>query len=251
MIVDKIVGMRKASSGRPQQIDEEDAQFILQCIEEKATAHGRRHDSVLYTGHRAKKKDFLKLANYSRISRGLKPIKSATTVFNRGRPRNKRSLQAKKHLGLGLFCGKKPPKLKENGNILTHHQRAFKKGILISQLHSSKEDEANFNMFISRNDKAYICPGTSTGVQSARNVRIIQPSDITKQKTLPKYDFPLRLVNVTPGVNRIMDFELKDDDNETKIKMTDDNTVVFNRPKHFIGSNGSVWASEFMQLGYL
>lgn len=162
LIVDKRVGMRKASSGRPQQIDEEDEQFILQSIEEKATAHGRRHDAVLYTGHRVKKKDFLKLANYSRISRGLKPIKSATTVFNRGRPRNKRSIQAKKHLGLGLFCGKKPPKLKENDNILTHHQRAFKKGILLGQLHSSKE-EANFNMFISRDDKAYICPGTSTG----------------------------------------------------------------------------------------
>ena len=82
-------------------------------------------------------------------------------------------------------------------------------------------------------------------------MRIIQPSDISKQKTLPKYDFPMRLVNATPGVNRIMDFELKDVDNETKIKITDDNTVVFNRPKHFIGSNGSVWASEFMQLRYL
>lgn len=33
--------------------------------------------------------------------------------------------------------------------------------------------------------------------------------------------------------------------------MTHDSTVVFNRPKHFIGSNGSVWASEFMQLRYL
>ena len=35
--------------------------------------------------------------------------------------------------------------------------------------------------------------------------------------------------------------------------MTDDNTVVFNRPKYFIGSNGScsVSASEFMQLRYL
>jgi hypothetical protein len=74
---------------------------------------------------------------------------------------------------------------------------------------------------------------------------------MSKQKTLPKYDFPMRLVNVTPGVNRIMDFELKYVDNETNVKMTDDNTVVFNRPKHFIGSNGSVWASEFMLLRYL
>ena len=30
-----------------------------------------------------------------------------------------------------------------------------------------------------------------------------------------------------------------------KVKITKDNTVVFNRPKHFIGSRGSVWASEY------
>ncbi len=38
-----------------------------------------------------KKKDFLRIANHSRISRGLKPIKSSTTVYNRGRAKNKRS----------------------------------------------------------------------------------------------------------------------------------------------------------------
>ena len=54
------------------------------------------------------------------------------------------------------------------------------------------------NLFISRGDKAYICPGTATGMQSARNVKIIQPSDPSKQKVLPKYDFPERLVNATP-----------------------------------------------------
>ena len=163
LIMEERVGLRKASSGRPQVIDEEDETFVLQCIEEKSTAHGRRHDAVLYTGHRVKKRDFLRLANYSRISRGLKPIKSATTVFNRARPRNKRSIQTNKHLGLGLFCAKKPPKMKDNENILTHHQRAFKRGILLRQLHQSKAEESNFNLFISRDDKAYICPGTSTG----------------------------------------------------------------------------------------
>ena len=163
LIMEERVGLRKASSGRPQVIDEEDEKFVLQCIEEKSTAHGRRHDAVLYTGHRVKKRDFLRLANYSRISRGLKPIKSATTVFNRARPRNKRSIQANKHLGLGLFCAKKPPKMKDNENILTHHQRAFKRGILLRHLHQSKAEESNFNLFISQDDKAYICPGTSTG----------------------------------------------------------------------------------------
>ncbi len=48
-----------------------------------------------------------------------------------------------------------------------------------------------------------------------------------------------------------MDFELKDVEHDTKIKLVEDQTVVFNRPKHFIGSNGSVWASEFMRLRQL
>eukprot|EP00794_Sanderia_malayensis_P004304 gene4304-4873_t len=49
-----------------------------------------------------------------------------------------------------------------------------------------------------------------------------------------------------------MDIELKDVEyDQTKIKLAEDQTVVFNRPKHFIGSNGSVWASEFMRLHHL
>lgn len=31
------------------------------------------------------------------------------------------------------------------------------------QLHAFNDEEGNFNLFISRDDKAYICPGTSTG----------------------------------------------------------------------------------------
>ena len=50
-----------------------------------------------------------------------KPIKSATTVYNRGRPQNKRSIQAKSHLGIGLFCTKKSPKTEVNDNELTYN----------------------------------------------------------------------------------------------------------------------------------
>ena len=88
------------------------------------------------------------------------------------------------------------------------------------------------------------------GVQSARKLRIIQPSDNSRQRTLPKYDFPTRLVNATPGVNRVVSFEIQEIDNTMKVKSSKDNTVVFNRPKHFIGSSGSVWASEYMRLRY-
>ena len=48
----------------------------------------------------------------------------------------------------------------------------------------------------------------------------------------------MRLLNITPGVNQIMDFELKDVDNENKIKMTHNSTVVFIRPVvDCLGSN--------------
>jgi hypothetical protein len=162
-IIKKRIGLRKKSTGRPQSIDEDNERFVLECIENKATAHGRRHDPVLYLNHRVKKRDFLKLVNYNRARRGLKRLKSATTVYNRASPRNVRSIQAKNHLGMVLFCSKKPPKLQENDNVLTHHQRAFKKNILLRQCHESNGEGLTFNLFLSRDDKAYICPGTGTG----------------------------------------------------------------------------------------
>ena len=36
-----------------------------------------------------RKCDFLKVANFSRTRRGLKPIRSATPIYNRVRPRNR------------------------------------------------------------------------------------------------------------------------------------------------------------------
>ena len=87
-------------------------------------------------------------------------------------------------------------------------------------------------------------------MQGARNVRIIQSCDTSKQRVLPKYDFPERLVNATPGVNRIIKYEIEEQGGNRNLKMTDSDVVVLNRPKHFIGSNGSVWASEFMRLRY-
>ena len=162
-IIKKRIGLRKQSTGRPQSLDEGDERFVLECIENKATAHGRRHDPVLYLNHRVKKRDFLKLVNYNRARRGLKRLKSATTVYNRARPRNIRSIQAKNHLGMGLFCSKKPPKLQENDNVLTHYQRAFKKNILLGHCDESNGHGLMFNLFLSRDDKAYICPGTGTG----------------------------------------------------------------------------------------
>ena len=56
-------------------------------------------------------------------------VKSATTAWNRSKPRNKRSHQARKHIGKGLFCTKKPPKAEDKNNVNTHHQRAHARNI--------------------------------------------------------------------------------------------------------------------------
>eukprot|EP00794_Sanderia_malayensis_P016502 gene16502-18142_t len=45
-----------------------------------------------------------------------------------------------------------------------------------------------------------------------------------------------------------MEYKIEEQDGKPNLKLTDSDVVVFNRPKHFVGSNGSVWASEFMRL---
>ena len=65
-------------------------------------------------------------------------------------------------------------------------------------------------------------------------MKIIQPSDATQQRVLPKYDFPNRMVNVKPGVNRVMSYKLEEVDGSSKIKIVEDDTIVFNRPTFFV-----------------
>ena len=86
-------------------------------------------------------------------------------------------------------------------------------------------------------------------MQSAKNVKVIQPTDPAKQRVLPKYDFLVNLVNATPGVSWFMKYEvIKEDQVKETIKIVESDVVVFNRPKAFVGSSGSVWASEYMTM---
>ena len=114
----------KLGDGAKRSLDTEDEEFIARFIEETCTAHGRRHDTVLYSHRRVKKRHFLSLANYNLYRRGRKLIKSATTVLNRARPKNINSRAAKAHCGKSLFCSKKPPKTESESGIATDHQRA-------------------------------------------------------------------------------------------------------------------------------
>lgn len=238
--------LRKLGSGRKQVLDEIDEKFIAECISSKATAHGRRKDAVLYLHHRVKKRDFLQLANYSRLQRGCQPIKSATTVFNRARPKNMRSRQAKKHLGLGLFCCKKPPKAEDTSSLLTHFCRAHKKNII---RHLSTTDN-NLTTYRSFDDKAYLCPDTSTGMHSARSQAVYSTTDDATARKFKKYDFPISMLNCTPGTFHFMSKQVENIDNKEQVRTTEQQSMVIVKPKYFIGSSGLVWSSHLMDLRY-
>ena len=238
------------NQGRRPLLDSDDEDIIAKCIEDKATYHGRRQNLVMYTNRRVKKRDLLNIANHRLMSVNKRFIKSATTVFNRSKPRNSRSIQSKKHKGKGLFCMKKPPKAEDVDNENTHYQRAHVKNIKMDFFSKAKEATRRYCFMKSIDDKAYLRPGTSEGFQNTRNQRILTSSEVQKARELPKYDWPEKLVYQTPGAHRIFTKSSIMSDTCTKEKLIteDDNHFVFVRPKALVGSSGTVWASETIRL---
>ena len=146
---------RVTNQGAPRLTDSSDEEFLAKCIEDKATYHGRRHDLVMYTNRRVKKRDLLSIANYKLAQRNKKLIKSSTTAYNRSKPKNVRSLQAKHHLGKGLFCCKKPPKAEDSYNENTHYQRAHVKLVKEALFSTAVQNQKPFYIMRSIDDKAY------------------------------------------------------------------------------------------------
>ena len=107
------VKRRRVAAGRPMEMGEDEEQFPLKSIEEMSTAHGRRHDTVLYMNHKVKARDMLKIVNCQREEKNLKPLRSLSTVLSRGKAKRATSIKAKRHKGRSLFCCKKPPKTED------------------------------------------------------------------------------------------------------------------------------------------
>ncbi len=236
---------RKLGAGAHRKLDSEDEEFIAKSIEDKACYHGRRHDTVMYTNRRVKVRDLMNIANHSLTRRGKKHIKSAITAWNRLRPRNKRSRQAKLHIGKGLFCTKKPPKAEDKDNVNTHHQRAHIKNIQMKLFESV--DSAKWAYIHSMDDKAYVRPGTSEGFEKSRRVRILSVTG-NNAKQLPKYDWPEKLVYQTPAAHRIMTKKRTEIDGKPVLHTEVDRHNIFVRPKAIVDSSGTTWASERVRL---
>jgi hypothetical protein len=90
------INKRQLGAGAPVKADEDVEQAIALAIEEKATFHGRRSDSVLYLAgqHRVRVKDFKDIANDHLAARGsVVRIKSNTTLYNLAQPKKSNSVQ--------------------------------------------------------------------------------------------------------------------------------------------------------------
>ena len=236
------------SQGAPQLIDTDDEEFIAKCIEDKATYHGRRHNLVMYTNRRVKNQDLKAIANFHLQSRKKKLIKSSTTAYNRCKPKNIRSKQAKQHVGKGLFCCKKPPKAEDCDNENTHYQRAHVKNVKFAFFGKNSDANHDFCFMESTDDKAYIRPGTSEGFSNARSGKIFTLTDEERARKLPKYDWPEKLVYQTPAAHRIFTKESVMEGEEEKLVTKEDHHIVFVRPKELIPSNGSTYKSETVRM---
>ena len=165
---------RRPGAGAKRKMTEEEEQFVAECIEEKASIHGRRSEGVLFYNKRIKQKDLLSLVNCKRMKMGKTLLKSATTVLNGARPRNKRTLQAKRHsVGKWLFCSKAPPKTDIHLKIHTRHQRQARKLLKIDAWSSKQSDVNKLYLYVSKDDKAYLRPGTSSKFNSILNLKTL------------------------------------------------------------------------------
>jgi hypothetical protein len=172
----------RSDQGRTPVIDSDTENFMLSAIEEKATYHGRRTEQTMFTHRRVKVRDLKNIANHNLASRGKTQIRSCTTAFNRARPHNLRSAQAKRHLGKGLFCTKQLPKTQTKMNENTHFQRAHKKNIMQMFFSIKTRTVKKYCGARSVDDKAYVRPGTGEGFRSTRNKRILTPAAEDKAK---------------------------------------------------------------------
>ena len=171
-----------------------------------------------------------------RLRSGKSEIKSSTTVYNRMKPINQRHIQARSHIGKGLFCVRKPPKSEENDKVPTKYQRSHIKRTIHHLLAAGGD---HVSLIVSKDDKAYIKAEGS----DALDKKSFQSANKENTGILPKYDFANPQLHITPGsLYRFMDYQTDVVDNQTVLKTSADESVCVMRPKHFIGSSGSVCA---------
>eukprot|EP00794_Sanderia_malayensis_P004486 gene4486-5081_t len=74
---------------------------------------------------------------------------------------------------------------------------------------------ASFSKSVSFDDKAYLCPDTSTGMHSARSQTVYSTTDDASARKFKKYDFPISMLNCTPGTFHFMSKQVENFDGDS------------------------------------
>ena len=85
-------------------------------------------------------------------------------------------------------------------------------------------------------------------LRDVKKTGIYQPTDFNAARKLPKYHWVNEQVYVTPSTHRLFTKEPRKVDETEFFVMSEDDSFVFIRTKGFVGSSGSVWAREDMEL---
>ena len=99
-------------------------------------------------------------------------------------------------------------------------------------------------------DKAYLRPGTDVGARNTKASVIYDVCDPNEQKKLKQHDFNNPEVNQTPASFRFIKQHIENIQEKDELMSDQDQSLVIIRPKYFIGSGGSLWASDYMRLSY-
>ena len=107
-------------------------------------------------------------------------------------------------------------------------------------LFSSKHPEGAglYAIIESRDDHAFLCPGTSVGLQGSRVQNVLIPVAEEKSCKLPKYDFLKQKCIALVGDKEQMVIDCHEHH-------------VFHRPKHYVDSSGTTWANVEMELRHI
>ena len=90
--------------------------------------------------------------------------------------------------------------------------------------------------------------GTDVGARDTKAGVVYDAADPIKRGKLPQYDFNQPQVNQTPASFRLIKEHLEEIESKNNLINDKDQTAVIIRPKYYIGSSGSVWASDDLKL---
>ena len=83
-------------------------------------------------------------------------------------------------------------------------------------------------------------------MDGTKSQRILQPTEESgfQIRQLPGHDFADSRLFITPSAFRFMTFKQETTENEEKVVVEDDNSMVSMRPKFYNRSDGTAWSSD-------